>query len=252
MQLLLFNFSKRQNSTAIPTNAGVAVEVTLKNETSLNNPVFLLSGSRPSATYARFEGAYYFIDDVRSVRNGLYELVCSLDVLGTYRTEITATNAYVERCTGGNGDLQDDLVIPGASTTNMSVSEDIGISETGCFLLSCVGITGVQTYIMSNSELRGLLSDVQNWADNLIQPALSELDALKIIGTQIISAGNAMECIRDCRWVPFDDIPGALPSNGISLGLYQIRRNPLYVTDAITKKSFTLTIPFTRSGLRLI
>lgn len=253
MQLLLFSFSKRQNSTAIPADStGVAVDVTLKNETSMNSPVFLLSGARPNYNYAKFDGAYYFIDDIRSVRNNLYELVCSIDILGTYRTEIGATVAYVERCAGGNGDLQDDLIVPGASTSVTSASADIGISRTGCFLLSCVGVTGVQTYIMSQSELQGLLSDVQNWADNLIQPAASELDALKVIGTQIISAGNAMDCIRDCRWVPFDDIPGLLPAGGISLGLYHIMRNPLYVSEAITTKSFDLTIPFTRNGfLRL-
>lgn len=249
INLTLYNFFKRQNSTLQPASGtGRSVDVVLKKETSLNNPRFLLYGNMPAENYCTFESAYYFIDDIVSVRDDLWEISCTLDVLATFKSEILATSCYIERCTGGNPDLQDDLVIPGASTSNYSVIENIGISTTGCFLLSCVGITGVQTYIMSLSELHGLLSDIQTWADNLIQPAATELDVLKQIGTQIISAGNAMECIRDCRWVPFSDIPGLLPSGGISMGLYRVQRNPLYVSTPITTKTFSLTIPFSRNG----
>ena len=88
LTLTLYAFTKRKNSTAIPTDAGVVVDVVLKKETSFNNPVFVLHGGMPTATYAQFQGAYYFIDDLISVRDDIWELVCSIDPLGTLRAGI--------------------------------------------------------------------------------------------------------------------------------------------------------------------
>lgn len=245
------NFGKRKNSTARPASLAASFSVALKENTSIDNPVFKLTAPAFNYNYCKWDDRYYFVVDIVSERNNGWSVTCELDLMATYRSEIHDTVAYVERAAQGNNDLMDNLVVPAAPTQNYSVSEDIGISETGSFLLSCVGVTGVQTYILTASGLSTLLNDVQNWADNLMQPATTEIEVLKAIGTQVISAGNAMECIRDCRWVPFNDLPAAL-SSGVSLGLYRINQNPLYLTDAITKKSFTITIPFSRDGyLRL-
>lgn len=245
------NFSKRKNSTARPATLAESFSVLLKENCSIDNPVFKLTAAAFDYNYCKWGEHYYFVVDIVSERNNGWSVTCELDLMATYRTEIHNTSAYVERASGGNGDIQDEFVIPTAPTENISVTKDIGVSTTGCFLLSCVGKTGVQTYILSASELTGLLEDIQTWADDLIQPAGSEVEVLKKIGVQIISAGSAMDCIRDCRWIPFTNIPGALPES-ISLGLYEIERNPLYVTTPITTKTFEIEIPFSRDGyLRL-
>lgn len=254
MILSLYSFSKRQNSTSVPSG-GTDVDVTLKRETSLNAPTFILqSAERPAATYARFEGAYYFIDNVRSMRNDIWALECRLDVLATYRTQINATSAFVEYAAGGNTTIQDDRIVPASSVTRASNSASGGFSSRGCYLLSVVGRTGVATYAMDITGVMSILNQIQNWADNLVQPLVTVEDVLKTVGSQIMSAGGAMECIRDCRWIPFaiSDLPLAAPTDGISIGMYRIPSNYAYVTDAITTKSISLTVPFTRSGfLRL-
>ena len=67
MELKLYTFSKRRNSTARPTSSGLSINVNLKRSTSILNPVFLLQGDIEEFLlydYAYYNGRYYFIDDV--------------------------------------------------------------------------------------------------------------------------------------------------------------------------------------------
>lgn len=254
MQLTLYNFAKRHNSTALPSSSGNVVDVVLKRETSLNNPVFILQGDLPAYNYAAFNGTYYFIDDIVSVRNDVYEIACTLDVLATLRSDILATSAFVEYATGGSSDIQDDRIVPSSNNSITSASGAyLGFYETGCYLLSAVGESGVNTYILEQSGLINLLSQISNWADNLLVGGLSVEETLAAIGKQVMTAGSAMECIRDCRWIPVNtlDIPYTVTGR-ISLGLYTANVMGGRVTDVISKKSVDISIPFTRSGfLRL-
>ena len=90
------NFSKRKNSTKQPTG-GTSVTCQLKEGTSIEKPVFLLTGDLFTCNYIEAFSHYYFVDDVKSVRNGLTEVSCSMDVLATFKTEIGSYNALIER-----------------------------------------------------------------------------------------------------------------------------------------------------------
>lgn len=253
LSLLLFTFAKRQNSTAIPTDgAGVAVEVTLKNETSLNAPVFLLSGQRPNYSYCKFDNSYYFIDDVRSVRNNLYELVCSLDVLGTYRANIQNTSAFVEFCSGGRSDIMDKRIVPTSPVTQRVASGNLGISQAGCYILSVVGKDGCVQYACSATQLQTILAAVENWALATLSSAADEIDALKIGFSQLISQGSALDAVRSCRWIPFNinDLP--TQPKRIYLGNYDTTVTAAAITTVIKTYAVLIGVPFSRSGwLRL-
>ena len=254
LSLLLFNFSKRQNSTAIPADsAGVAVSVTLKNETSLNQPVFLLSGARSDATYAKFDGAYYFIDDIRSVRNNLYELVCSIDVLGTFRSQIQATSAFVEYCSGGNANLTDSRIVPeGISPRGANATAALPFTDAGKFILSVVGKDGAKQYSLNRGNIDMLLQDIENWADTQVAPAADWLDVAKTWATQFMSQGSAIDCIRECKWVPFD--VNALDQGGgtsqIYLGNYATGSTAHWIGEIAHHEERSISIPFTRTGWR--
>ena len=252
MQLILYNFSKRQNSTAIPSSGGVAVDVVLKNETSLNQPVFLLSGQRPNYSYAQFDGAYYFIDDIRSVRNNLYELVCSLDVLGTFRGNIQNTSAFVEFCTGGHSDIMDKRIVPLSPVRQAVASGDLGISQSGCYILSVVGKDGCVQYACSASTLQTILSAVELWAATTLAQAEDTFDALKVGFSQLISQGSALDAVRSCKWIPYEI--GDLPTQPkrIYLGNYDTTITAAAITRIIKTYGALITVPFNRSGwLRL-
>lgn len=76
---------------------------TLRAETSILDPVILVSGSTLAAlsaanymTIADF-GRSYFITGIRSIREGLVELSGHVDVLSTYKTQIRQNSAILRR-----------------------------------------------------------------------------------------------------------------------------------------------------------
>lgn len=75
-------------------------ECVLKDGTSVENPVLLLNTSNISGCnymYIQDFGRYYFINDVVSVRNGLWEVHGHVDVLKTYSSGIKGCTATLKR-----------------------------------------------------------------------------------------------------------------------------------------------------------
>ena len=83
--------------TTITTMTG-----TLKNETSIIDPVIFFEASLSDlkncnyCTISEF-GRSYFVNNIRSIRNGLIELTCHVDVLSTYKSQIRQQFAIVKR-----------------------------------------------------------------------------------------------------------------------------------------------------------
>ena len=75
---------------------------TLKDNCSIINPVILLEadlGDLKSANYCTVSdfGRSYFINDITSVRNGLVEISCHVDVISSFATQIKANKGIVFR-----------------------------------------------------------------------------------------------------------------------------------------------------------
>jgi len=81
--------------------SGGSYSCTLKDTTSVLNPVLILKTSDPvynyNYLYIQEFGRYYFINDIRSVNNNVWEISAHVDVLETYKTAILANNAVVKR-----------------------------------------------------------------------------------------------------------------------------------------------------------
>ena len=72
---------------------------TLKQDTSIINPVFLLKLDKlPNFNYVSCEemGRKYFVRSITSV-NGLWEIGCECDVLSTYKNQIRENKAVIKR-----------------------------------------------------------------------------------------------------------------------------------------------------------
>lgn len=105
MKITLYKFTKKVNSTALPAN-GEDVVVQIKNDISIVNPVFEMSGatgSSPFTNYSEYNYCYvkdwkryYFIRDIR-LSKGRWFLTCHIDVIGTYRGAINSGTAYIKR-----------------------------------------------------------------------------------------------------------------------------------------------------------
>lgn len=175
-----YNFNKRKNSTKRPSSTDTYNDVTvnLKNDTDMNNPVFIITTSGASLanieifTYAYVSAwsSYFFVDSVRILNTNTYEFTCSIDVLATYRSQIEGKSFYIERCSDGtknNGYLEDSAV-SSSYYIKYDETEETGLpfwDFTGCFLLrTCSNIITPAniTYMLTLDQMitfiRNLLS----------------------------------------------------------------------------------------------
>lgn len=81
--------------------AGISAACTLKDDTSILRPeLFITSATSPAGynyMYISDFGRYYFIDDIKSIHNNMWEISAHVDVLETYATAIKANSAVIKR-----------------------------------------------------------------------------------------------------------------------------------------------------------
>lgn len=79
----------------------VTSNVLLKDDVSILKPVFKVKDVRSIITYNYLYcpdlQRYYFIDDIVSVHNDLWEISCHVDVLETYKNGILGQTAVIKR-----------------------------------------------------------------------------------------------------------------------------------------------------------
>lgn len=81
---------------------------TLRGESSIINPSFMINMNNPSLfnyVYISAFNRYYFITDITSVRNGLWRVDCSVDVLMSFRTQILNLDVIISDATNENTNL---------------------------------------------------------------------------------------------------------------------------------------------------
>lgn len=83
------------------TDELVTSDVLLKDDVSILKPVFKVKDVRSIITYNYLYcpelQRYYFIDDIVSIHNNLWEISCHVDVLETYKNGILAQSAVIKR-----------------------------------------------------------------------------------------------------------------------------------------------------------
>lgn len=79
-----------------------ALSGTLRNDTSIIDPVFRVEGDISQYLTANYctvpaFGRSYFINNIRSLRANLFEIVCHVDVLSSFKTQLRTNSAIVHR-----------------------------------------------------------------------------------------------------------------------------------------------------------
>lgn len=81
--------------------AGGSYSCTLKATTSVLNPSIVIRTTDPvyeyNYLYIQEFGRYYFINDIKSLNNNVWEIEAHVDVLETYKTSILANEAVIRR-----------------------------------------------------------------------------------------------------------------------------------------------------------
>lgn len=240
------NFSKRKNSTKIPTS-GTDLTVTLKNGTSLENPTFILNDANAfNITYVKAFDHYYFVSDVRRIHTGIVEVDCVQDVLATYKSAIGSTTALIARSSSTyDTHLKDDMV----SIKNSFVAEEsspyaFAFDDEGCFILSCVNNKAahsgyVANYVLTYSEFRAIavwMSGGGNYGSDNFD------DVTKFLVTQV---SDVFGCIRAVKWIPlsYASVAAMGSSDTVHLSKYDTHVSGVLIdTDAIYHDGSTITL----------
>lgn len=106
MQITLYKCTAENNRVDKSSylSSAVNINVTLKQMTSVMNPTMTITDSAGSLDVTSYNylyipdwNRYYFINNITSVRNGLWEISASIDVLHTYRNGIRGLKGVILR-----------------------------------------------------------------------------------------------------------------------------------------------------------
>lgn len=173
MQVQLWsNFSKKENSTKRPSGGAHIIDVTLKRETSMTNPVFIMTIDNHVYNYLWVPEwhRFYFINDVVYGNSNLCELHCTHDVLATYKDDIENYIGFVERT---SDPLQYNTDISDSSISVEDVVEFMDSANTSCgiasgllYIVRIIGrgtTNGIGTFVMNRARMQELFSSL--WGD---------------------------------------------------------------------------------------
>ena len=269
------NVSKRKNSTLQPS-LSASFDVLLKTPTSLHTPTFTISAGSFDYNYLKWGDRYYFVTDVVSRNNNLWDVSAVVDVLATYKSEILSTTAYIVYDSVANSELIDNrLPMKTTKTVQTSTAACPFVPDGGCYILSLTGAHGTTgVYKVSESDLGALIDDLQDVTDNIFdfngitpptKPTGSNQiwDWLEYIGdyikymidcavrpiSQIFGSGNIPDNIRECRFIPFNVGVTSSPIP-IYLGTFVTQQSFGKLTTETVHRTTSVSIPWQASDYR--
>lgn len=285
--LRLGNTTKRINSTAVPdASQWDQYDVVLKQDTSLEAPVFLLQGSIVDfvgynyAVGAGVVQGFFWIADVVSVARGRVEIHCVRDVLADNKTAIMSTNAFIEygQNTFDAGDstyrVSDHRQTISETPTQYTASVDPSggrIGTVGVYVLQVVnggdpndpqhpinaGGGGVRTYLADHTAIRTLVNkvnttlqgDVSGILNSGASPdqQLAELAGLDLKNSLL--QDSAVGAIKSCHWVPV--FGTVAQTEWVWLGGWDVGFQLPYIDDNfVITENTSITIPWPVSDWR--
>lgn len=266
--LKLGTTTKRVNSTAVPDSTlWTNYDVFLKQDTSLERPVFLLQAS--AATLAGYNYAvgagllygFYWIVDIVSVAEGRCEVHCVRDVLADNKAAIMATSAFIEYGfnTFDAGDssyrVSDHRQTISETPTQYTASVDPSsgrIGTVGVYVLQVVGSgNGVRTYLADETALKTLINqintDLGNEVDAIINSGASPDQQLASLASldlkRSLIQDSAISAIKSCHWVP---VFGTVASTErVYLGNWDSGMSlPVLSNNYVITENTSITIPW--------
>jgi len=266
--LKLGTTTKRVNSTAVPDSTlWTNYDVYLKQDTSLERPVFLLQAT--AATLAGYNYAvgagllygFYWIVDIVSVAEGRCEVHCVRDVLADNKAAIMATSAFIEYGfnTFDAGDssyrVSDHRQTISETPTQYHTTVDITggiISTTGMYILQAVSKdNGVVSYVLNRGTLDLLMRNINTTLDNdvnniLTSGASPDQQLAELAGLDLkrsLLQDTAINAIQACFWLPINRIP--IDNANIWLGNWETTIPAARLTnDSVYTVTTSISIPW--------
>lgn len=230
-------FNKRKNSTKRPTDGAIR-NVVLLDDVSLYSPIFESEYWDYNDNYCKWAGRFYYVTDVVTKNQNIFEVHCEIDPLATWKDDIMNTTAFVTFSTSsfdiGIPDYRlssDPLTI--VKTTQTEVFPGLGEE----FVISYVGTNSAPTLGLSYSNLEALQGEmmsnkfvktITNWATSIIKQSDETVYAGNIVPSLLGSTSNSItRCIFTPKfhsigvkgivlaggYVPTNNVSGDIPSH---------------------------------------
>lgn len=270
-----YSFSKRHNSTAQPTG-GTLIDVQLKGGCDILAPVFILNYSGvPAFNYMLFEGRYYFVTGVKSVRQDLFEVSCAVDVLASWKPSIQASSQYVLYYTHANTEIADRRLTPKTTQSTNSASGSFGfLGKNHCFILTVIGEDETASFAVTPSQIRDLYGTGAGSYVDRYEASINDLmvqspvtgndvkeviidfarwicDYLKTSAGAFNYAGTVSENIKSCIILPVAaGAIGGTPNVNIKVGAILTGVNAFRIADRYITDTATVSIPWQASDWR--
>lgn len=239
MNITLYKFSKKTNSTAIPNSSTPLLSLSncqIKAGCSIIHPVIeVVKDKKPidyNYCYIDDWKRYYFIDDI-TYGLGVWLLSMSVDVLASFRSDILNSNQYVLR----SYTEYDSSILDTYYPTTSNVTKDIKYIDTnvtsgsttipdyfsrryntGAFIISVLGNngTGVTCYETDYTGLKQIINALSTYVP-------SDMDDISNgIAKQLY---DPFQYIVSCLWYPWAPVDAGTTYNDLYFGQYSIRVN---------------------------
>lgn len=228
MVITFYTFSKKLNSTAIPSS-GTSFDCYLKDPSSIISPTVILDHSNPTSyNYAKIDefDRYYWISNWEYNR-GVWEATLSSDALASFRSSIGSTQMYALRSSVVyNGDVQDPMYAIESTPTTESITKATPYAQSlssGSYVVTIIGrnssaIGGLTHYVLSHSNFVSLLTYMFDENVNYITTDTIDNAVFELSPGLTKALFNPSQYIATCIWFPFD-VPGG-SSNSIYFGYW--------------------------------
>lgn len=205
-----YRFSKRRNSTAVPSG-GTVIPCNIKEPCSVLNPVLELATGADVINYDMFAipdfNRYYFITDV-SFDLGVWRVSGTVDPLASHKLDILGKTEYVLRSASASDGSVVDRLYPITRTvqegnleignwcTDTSQLGGIYVVGIGGYSDRYTGIGGAFYFMMNLEKLREFFAYI--FSDGIID----EIDDISNALSRTLF--NPYQYLISCQWLPLD------------------------------------------------
>lgn len=266
------DFSKRKNSTKQPTG-GTDIEVKLKENTSIENPVFICN-NLGNANYCQYANNYYFVDDIVFVTSSIVELHCTMDALATNKSSIVGSPAFVRYYTHNNTEIVDGRL---ATKTSASMSSATGNfdtfgatpAENSAVVITVVGKGNIGQFAMSQATVKDLMDDTMSDAyyngifdieaahpygsdilDNVAVAFQRFWEYIKLTFNSSTFQGQLLDGIKSAVQIPLSVSDCGGNETSINIGGLNTNKTGYLITNRIFSDSATVNIPWQSTDWR--
>lgn len=212
-----YTFSKKTNSTKIPSTAALTVTCQAKIPLDVINPTIQLqltggAAANPSAynyAYIAAFSRYYWIRTWRNI-GPLWEADLEVDALASWRTNIGSQSCYVYRASYSYDLLVPDNLYPTKARTrvlNVSLpkpwtvngaSASGAVADSGCYIAGIISTSGTDYYIFTPAAWSLFIQRLQENA--YYERVLGVFGAAEYPEAKV--AVNPMQYISSVKWCP--------------------------------------------------